>query len=79
MRTTVTIQDTLLRRAKEVSTQRDLSLGELVEEGLRVTLGSRPKSGRGAVRPLKTFRGDGVQPGVDLASSSGLLEVMEGR
>jgi hypothetical protein len=79
MRTTLTIQDSLLRRAKEVSTQRDLSLGELVEEGLRLSLGARPKSGRGVVRPLKTFRGDGVQPGVDLACSSALLDVMEGR
>lgn len=79
MRTTLTIHDSLLRRAKEVSTQRDVSLGELVEEGLRVTLGARAKSGRGAARPLKTFRGDGVQPGVDLACSSSLLDVMEGR
>lgn len=75
----MTIHDTLLRRAKEASTQRDLSLGELVEEGLRVTLGSRPKSGRGVVRPLKTFRGDGVQPGADLACSAALLDTMEGR
>jgi porphobilinogen synthase len=27
----------------------------------------------------KTFRGDGLQPGVDLSSSSGLLGVMDGR
>jgi hypothetical protein len=28
---------------------------------------------------FKTFRGDGLLPGVDLSSSSGLLDVMEGR
>jgi len=79
MRTTLTIHDPLLKKAKEVSLQRDVSLGELVEEGLRVTLGAQPKTGRGAVRPLKTYRGDGIQPGVDLTNSSALLEAMEGR
>lgn len=75
----MTIQDSLLRKAKEVSNQRNISVGEIVEEALRATLAARPKAGRGGVRPLKTFRGDGVQPGVDLANSSALLEVMEGR
>jgi hypothetical protein len=79
MRTTLTIHDPLLKRAKEVSLQRHVSLGELVEEGLRVTLGAQPKTGRGAIRPLKTYRGDGIQPGVDLTNSSALLEAMEGR
>jgi len=79
MRTTLTIHDPILKRAKEVSLQRHVSLGELVEEGLRVTLGARPKTGRGAIRPLKTYRGDGIQPGVDLTNSSALLEAMEGR
>jgi hypothetical protein len=63
MRTTLSIHDTLLHKAKEVSAQRNVSVGELVEEGLRVTLAARSKTGRGAVRPLKTFRGEGVQPG----------------
>jgi hypothetical protein len=56
-----------------------MSVGEVVEEALRSALGAKPKKGRGPVRPLKTYRGDGLQPGVDLASSSALLEVMEGR
>ena len=79
MRTTLSIHDSLLQRAKEISAQRNVSLGELVEEGLRVTLAARPKTGRGRVKPVKTFRGDGVQPGVDLTSTSALLDVMEGR
>jgi hypothetical protein len=79
MRTTLTIHDPLLKKAKEVSLQRDVTIGELVEEGLRLTLGAKPKKGRGAIRPLKTYRGDGIQPGVDLTNSSALLEAMEGR
>jgi len=80
MRTTLSIQDALLQRAKEASLARNCSLGEVIEDALRVTLASRSKS-TGAVRtrPLKTFRGSGLQPGVDLASSAGLLEIMEGQ
>ena len=32
MRTTLSIHDTLLHKAKEVSAQRNVSVGELVEE-----------------------------------------------
>lgn len=59
--------------------QRNISVGEVVEEALRSALGAKPKKGRGPARPLKTYRGDGLQPGVDLASSGSLLEAMEGR
>ena len=79
MRTTLSIHEPLLRRAKEVSVQRNMSVGEVVEEALRSALGSRPKKGSGPVRPLKTYRGDGLQPGVDLSSSAALLEAMESR
>ena len=63
MRTTPSIHDALLHKAKQGSAQRNVFVGELVEEGFRVTLAARPKTGRGAVRLLKTFRGEGVQPG----------------
>jgi hypothetical protein len=79
MRTTLTIQDALLRKAKQVSLERNLSVGEVVEEALRLTLGAQAKGRPAQRRKLKTFRGDGLQPGVDLASSAALLEVMEGR
>jgi hypothetical protein len=59
--------------------QRNMSVGEVVEDALRSALGARPKKGRGPARPLKTFRGDGLQPGIDLTSSGAVLEAMEGR
>lgn len=79
MRTTLTINDALLRKAKAASLERNLSVGEVVEEALRLTLGARDKGGRKTGRPLKTFRGDGLQPGVDLTSGASLLEAMETR
>ncbi|MEI6277865.1 MAG: DUF2191 domain-containing protein [Verrucomicrobiae bacterium] len=80
MRTTISIQDALLQHAKEASLTRNCSLGEIIEDALRTTLVARSKSGPvRRIRPLKTFRGSGLQPGVDLSSSSGLLEIMEGQ
>lgn len=77
MRTKLTIDDALLRRAKEASVQRNCSIGEVIEDALRTSLVARPKSARSATaRPLKTFRGTGLRPGVDLTSSTSILEAM---
>ena len=81
MRTTVNVPEGLLKQAREAALQRGCSLSELVAESLRETLagGSRSKSARrAAVRRLITFRGTGIQPGVDLASSESLTDRMEG-
>jgi hypothetical protein len=80
MRTTISIEDSLLKKAKAVSIDRNCSLGEVIEDALRVALLNQPKSSpQTQTAPLKTFRGSGVQPGVDLCSSAALMEVMGGR
>jgi len=79
MRTTVTIRDDLLRRARQVALQRSCTLSELVEESLQRALSSQQASARTKPTGLPTFRGQGLQPGVDLDSSAGLLEMMEDR
>ena len=80
MRTTISIQDALLKKAKQASLARNCSLSEVVEDALRHSLVAKTKFKEATnPRPLKTFRGSGLQPGVDLASGAGLLEIMEGR
>lgn len=80
MRTTISIEDSLLEQARELSRQRSCSLGEVIEEALRVSFAANRKASLPhEPTPLKTFRGNGLQPGVDLASSASLLESMEGR
>ena len=73
MRTTLTIHEALLRKAKRASPERNLSVGEVVEEALRLTLGAQAKGRPAQRRKLKTFRGDGLQPEVDLTSTVALL------
>ena len=78
MRTTLNINDTLLKEAKKCSIERNCSLGEIVDEALRLSLMTQSKSGSTAiVRPLKTFAGSGIQPGVDLSSNGSILETMD--
>lgn len=77
MRTTISIEDSLLERAKEVSLSRSCTLSQVIEDALLESLVAKPKDrAHDGFKPIKTFRGNGVRPGVDLDSSASLLEVM---
>jgi len=80
MRTTVTIDDRLLERAKQLALAQHRTLGSIVEDGLRRLVDD--STARTAARKrtrLKTFCGNGVLPGVDLDSNAALNDLMEGR
>lgn len=77
MRTTVTIRDDLLRRARQVALQRSCTLSELVEEALQRSLAAAAVAAPRKPTRLPTFRGRGLQPGVDLDNTASLLDIME--
>lgn len=78
MRTTISISDSLLDLAKKASRERQVTLGQVIEESLRNTLAARPKSAIRSKRPaLITFRGSGLREGVELDASASLLEIMD--
>lgn len=80
MRTTISIEDSLLELAKQAAVSRSCTLGDIIEDALRDSLAAKPKAAKVAgVRPLKTYRGSGLRPGVDLDSSASLLDAMEDR
>jgi Arc/MetJ family transcription regulator len=80
MRTTISIEDSLLQKAKKIAHERRSSLREVIEDALRAALARGQKTTRSSAhRPLKTFKGTGIQPGIDLSSSSALLDAMESR
>ena len=79
MRTTLNINDTLLKEARKHSIERNCSLGEIVDEALRLSLATQKKSSTIAItRSLKTFEGSGIQPGIDLNNNASVLEAMDG-
>lgn len=76
MRTTVTIDDELLRRAKLAAVESGRTLGQIVEDGLRTALAKASRE-RGPLVPLPTYGGTGVQAGVDLTSNVALRDRMD--
>lgn len=76
MRTTIRLDEQLLRQAKQVAARTGRTLTSVIEDALREMLARRKTGAQERVR-LPTFKGHGVQPGVDLDDSAGLLDVME--
>ena len=80
MRTSVDINDDLLTDLKRVAADTRRSLKDLIEDAIRVLLaqGKATNSGSIAVHVI-TFRGRGVQRGVNLDSTRELLDIMDSR
>ena len=74
MRTTVNIDDDLLRRAKEAAARTGRSLGDVIDDALRSSLASRRKSRD--VPPLPVFGASGLRPGVDLENREQLADLL---
>jgi hypothetical protein len=79
MRTTVRLDDHLLKRVKRFAAERDTTLTAVFEEALRERLArsERPPAPKQVVR-LPTFAGNGPRPGVDLHDTAALLDRMDG-
>jgi hypothetical protein len=65
MKTTVELQDSLLREAKRVALRERTTVKALIERGLRTVIDHRRSTGRFALRQV-TFRGDGLVAGTSL-------------
>jgi len=76
VRTTVRLDDELLARAKELAARTGRSLTQVIADALRQSLAAAKQSRRSPAR-LPTFRGDGLQPGVNLDDTAALLSLME--
>lgn len=75
MRTTIDINDTLLRAAKAHAARERKSLKEIFEQALRTFLaGPAPAP---YAPPIPKFRGQGVQLGVDLTDNAALQDIMD--
>jgi len=78
MRTTVRLDDQLLKEAKRLAAESGTTLQAVIEESLRERLARRrqPPRSRDPVR-LFTTGEHGTHAGVDLDDSSSLLDAME--
>ena len=76
VRTTVNIDDGLLRKARGISAQTRKPLGDIVDDALRLMFERQvaPQTGRRVELP--TDGGSGLQPGVDLEDKEALADLL---
>lgn len=79
MRTTVRLNDELMSAVKRYAVERNATLTAIIEQALRELLSRRARVKPRKPVTLPTFKGRGLQPGVDLHNSAALLERMERR
>ncbi|MBA3311354.1 MAG: hypothetical protein H0U28_15095 [Nocardioidaceae bacterium] len=75
MRTTVNIDSDLLREARQLAARHRRTLGDVVDDALRVLLAAGHESGSSSIT-LPVFGGSGLQPGVDLEDKESLAAVL---
>ena len=77
-RTTLTIEASLLAEYKQLAARSHRSLSGVIQDALREALEARRTREPRAPADLPVFHGgSGVQPGVDLDSTSALLDLMD--
>ncbi len=77
MRTTIRLDEQLLKKAKEYAMANGKTFTATVEEALREKLMERPSAKTKRTIKLKTVNGKGIKPGIDLDDSASLLDFMD--
>lgn len=76
MRTTLSIENALLERAKKRATQRGQTLGQYVESAVRRDL-VIPEDRRPAPKLPVFTRGTGMRPGIDPSSNRAIYDALD--
>ena len=76
-RTTIRLDEQLMRQAKELAARTGRTFTSVVEDALRQVLASQK-----APKPIKpfrlpTFKGNGLRPGVHLDDTASLRDIMD--
>jgi hypothetical protein len=78
MRTTLRLEDDLLRRTKQFAARRGTTLTAVIREALQAYLARSDETPAGPVELPVSGQG-GILPGVDLDDSAQLYDLMDGR
>ncbi len=79
MRTTLDLDDHLLKEAKRLAAERGTTLTAVMEDALRIVVRrvDKPRSRRRVRLPTSGVPGAGFPPGVNLDSNAAMLELMD--
>jgi len=78
MRTTVNLDDTLLREYKELAARTGRTLGDVIQDALREASARRKRPREAAAVDLITVGGRGLLPGISIDCTAALIEQIEG-
>jgi len=77
VRTTIRIDEHLLREAKKLAATTGRTLTAVIEDALREVLARQSVQQTLPPYRIQTFRGDGTMPGVDLNNTASLWDLMD--
>ena len=77
MRTTIRLDEQLLREIKQLAAQSGRTLTAVMEDALREMLARQRQMAERPPVYLTTVEGEGILPGVDLDDSASLLDLMD--
>jgi plasmid stability protein len=77
MRTTVRLDDGLLKAAKVRAAEQGITLTQLIDESLRERLATRPQRRKPKPFRLTTYGGGGTRPGVDLDDNRATRDLID--
>ena len=77
MRTTVRLDDALVREAKVRAAEQGITFTQLIDESLRERLATRSAEIGGEPVELPAFGGGGLRPGVDLSDNRATRDLMD--
>jgi len=77
MRTTVRLDDNLLKEAKVRAAEQGITLTQLIDESLRERLTARPRRSKSEPFRLTTYGKGGTRPGVDLDDNRATRDLMD--
>ena len=79
MRTTIRLDDQLLKEAKQLAARTGKSLTSVIEDALQEVLARQHQPVERKPVHLTTFSGNGPLPGIDLDDSASILDLMEAK
>jgi hypothetical protein len=77
MRTTVTIDDELLKQARQRALTAGVPLGSVLEDALRLLLAEHHAAAASPDVALPTYGEAGLRPGVDLENKDALADLLD--
>ncbi|HEX3042372.1 MAG TPA: CopG family transcriptional regulator [Solirubrobacterales bacterium] len=77
MRTTVRLEDDLLREAKVRAAEQGITLTQLIDESLRERLSARPQQQNAMPFRFRSYGKGGVRPGVSLDDNRAVRDLMD--